>query len=440
MTLPLLLAALAAAESVATPPRTPSIPFTKYELPNGLDVTLAPDHSVPFACVNVWYNVGSKDETPGRSGFAHLFEHLMFNGSKHHDDEFFKPLQPLGARLNGSTNLDRTNYYECLPAEQLPLAMFLEADRMGWLLPALTGEKLANQKEVVRNERRQNYDNRPYGTAWLSLLKNTFPAGHPYHIATIGLHEEIDAATLDDVKAFFTKWYLPNNASLVITGDFEDATARALVDQYFAPVPRGPDPERTPPAPARFEREVQVRVAEEVPFEQVWMVWHTPALFAPGDAELDLLSSALGDGKESPLYQSLVIEKKLAQDVSIRQNSLAYQSFLVINATASTGHTAAEIVAAVDEVLAAARERGVSANDLAVGLTNYEVGFFANITTIQGKADLLNNYNTRTADPGYLGKDLARYRAATPEAVNAAFREWIVPDRRLVLVYGPEAQ
>ena len=274
----------------------------------------------------------------------------------------------------------------------------------------------------------------------VSLLKNTFPAGHPYHIATIGLHEEIDAATLDDVKAFFTKWYLPNNASLVITGDFEDATARALVDQYFAPVPRGPDPERTPPAPARFEREVQVRVAEEVPFEQVWMVWHTPALFAPGDAELDLLSSALGDGKESPLYQSLVIEKKLAQDVSIRQNSLAYQSFLVINATASTGHTAAEIVAAVDEVLAAARERGVSANDLAVGLTNYEVGFFANITTIQGKADLLNNYNTRTADPGYLGKDLARYRAATPEAVNAAFREWIVPDRRLVLVYGPEAQ
>ncbi len=427
-------AALALAETTA---RAPTIPFTKYELPNGLDVTLAPDHSVPFACVNVWYDVGSKDESPGRSGFAHLFEHLMFNGSKHHDDEFFKPLQPLGARLNGSTNLDRTNYYECLPAEQLPLAMFLEADRMGWLLPALTAEKLQNQKDVVRNERRQNYDNPPYGQAWIELLKNTFPEGHPYHIATIGKHEEIEAATLDDVKAFFRKWYVPNNASLVLSGDFDEATARALVDTYFAPIPRADQPAHPAPAPARFDGEKKVRVADDVPFDRVWITWHSPALFAPGDAELDLLSSALAEGKDSRLYKALVIDQQIAQDVRARQNSLAHQSFYVIEATASAGHSAEELVVAIDKVLAEVRAQGVTAEDLDVGRTAYEVQFFGQITTIQGKADLLNNYNTRTGDPGYMGKDLERYRLATVDGVNAALRDWLPPDRRLVLVIGP---
>ncbi len=418
----------------------PTIPFSKYELPNGLDVTLSPDHSVPFVCVNVWYDVGSKDEVAGRSGFAHLFEHLMFNGSKHADVDFFTPLQPLGARLNGSTNLDRTNYYECLPAEQLPLALMLEADRMGWLTEALTPEKLSNQKEVVRNERRQNYDNPPYGHAWLELLANTFPAGHPYHIATIGKHEEIDAASLEDVKAFFHKWYLPNNASLVLSGDFDEAEAKTLVERYFGPVARGAQPEHVRPGPVVFTEEKRLRFADKVPFDKVWMVWPTPALFEPGDAELDLLASALAAGKESRLYTALVHDLKLAQDVTAYQGSQAWQSTFVISATASEGHTGEELVAAIDKVLAEAKAAGVTDAEVEVGRTAYEVQFFGNLSSIQGKADLLNSYNTRTGDPGYLSSDLGRYKSATAATVNTAFAAWLPPDKRLVVTFGPEVK
>ncbi len=432
MLLPLLVANALTAE--------PSIPFTKYELPNGLDVTLSPDHSVPFVCVNVWYDVGSKDEIAGRSGFAHLFEHLMFNGSKHADEDFFKPLQKLGARLNGSTNLDRTNYYECLPSEQLPRAVFLEADRMGWLLEALTLEKLVNQKDVVRNERRQNYDNPPYGHSWLELLKNVFPAGHPYHIATIGKHEEIDAAELEDVKAFFRKWYLPNNASLVLTGDFDDAVARELVERYFGPVARGPQPEHIRPAPVVLTEEKRVVVSDKVPFEKVWVVWPTPAVLEPGDADLDLLASALSAGKESRLYTALVHDLQLAQDVSAYQGSQAWQSLFIISATASEGHTGAELVTAIDAVLAATAKSGITQREVEVGRTAFEVGFFENLATIQGKADLLNSYNVRTGDPGYLGKDLARYKVATTETVAAALTTWLPPDKRLVLTFVPEVK
>ena len=419
----------------------PSIPFTRYELDNGLKVTLAPDTSVPFVCVNVWYDVGSKDEVAGRSGFAHLFEHLMFNGSKHADADFFAPLQPLGARLNGSTTLDRTNYYECLPSEHLPLTLFLEADRMGWLLPALTAEKLQNQKDVVRNERRQNYDNPPYGQAWLEILKNAYPAGHPYHIATIGRHEDIEAATLEDVSGFFKKWYVPNNASLVLTGDFDDAVARELIGRYFGPVPKGPKPEHLQPAtPASFTEERRVRATDDVPFEKVWLVWHSPALYAPDDAELDLLSSALADGKDSRLYKSLVHEKQVAQDVSAYQSSSAWGSLYVISAQATAGHNADELVTAIDAVLADARSRPISKEEVELGKTSYEVQFFGSITSIQGKADLLNGYITRTDDAGYLSKDLARYRAASTEGVNAALARWLPPDRRLVLTIGPEVK
>ena len=419
----------------------PDIPFSRYELDNGLDVTLSPDTSVPFVCVNVWYDVGSKDEVAGRSGFAHLFEHLMFNGSQHADDDFFAPLQPLGARLNGSTTLDRTNYYECLPSEHLPLALFLEADRMGWLLPALTPEKLQNQKDVVRNERRQNYDNPPYGQSWLEILKNAYPEGHPYHIATIGLHEDIDAASLDDVSAFFKKWYLPNNASLVLTGDFDEPVARELIARYFGPVARGPAPEHLkPPAPAVFTEERRVRATDDVPFERVWVVWHSPALYAPDDAELDLLSSALASGKDSRLYKALVHESQIAQDVSAYQSSNAWESLYVISAQASAGHTGEELVAAIDKVLAEARTRPITQGELEVGRTAYEVQFFGSIASIQGKADLLNGYITRTGDTGYLKNDLGRYRAATAEGVNAALARWLPPDRRLVLTIGPEVK
>jgi zinc protease len=432
-----MLLALAFAPTAAASP-APEIPFTKYELPNGLDVTLAPDASIPFVCTNLWYDVGSKDEVAGRSGFAHLFEHLMFQGSVHHDDEYFAPLQPLGARLNGSTTLDRTNYYECLPSEQLPLALFLEADRMGWLLPALTPAKLQNQKDVVRNERRQNYDNPPYGQAWLELLAGVFPDGHPYHIATIGKHEEIEAATLEDVSAFFRQWYTPNNASLVIAGDFDDQTARKLVESYFGPVPRGPDAVHTPPSPVVFDKETRVRRGDDVAFDKVWIAWPSPAVLQPGDAELDLLASALSDGKDSRLYKALVHDQRIAQDVSARQNSLAYQSFFLIEATASEGHSGDELVAAIDKVLEEARTSGISAEEVEIGRLSYEVQFFGGLTSIQGKADLLNGYNIRTGDPGFLPKDLARYQAASAESVSASLRSTLDPKKRFILTIGPE--
>jgi predicted Zn-dependent peptidase len=419
----------------------PTLPSTRYQLDNGLKVTLSPDDSVPFVCVNVWYDVGSKDEVAGRSGFAHLFEHLMFNGSQHADDDFFAPLQPLGARLNGSTTLDRTNYYECLPSEHLPLALFLEADRMGWLLPALTTEKLQNQKDVVRNERRQNYDNPPYGQAWLEILRNSYPEGHPYHIATIGKHEEIEAATLDDVSAFFRKWYLPNNASLVLTGAYDEAVARELIARYFGPVPRGPQPEHARPPAATFTEERRVRATDDVPFEKVWLVWHSPALYAPGDAELDLLSGALASGKESRLYRTLVHDQQIAQDVSAFQSSSAWESLYVITAQASAGHTGEELVRAIDAELAAARgPKPITAAEIEVEKTAYEVQFFGSLTSIQGKADLLNGYITRTGDAEYLGKDLARYREASVEGVNRALADWLPADRRLVLTIGPEVK
>lgn len=415
----------------------PALPFSHYELPNGLDVILAPDHSVPFVWVNVWYNVGSKDEVPHRSGFAHLFEHLMFQGSVHSNDDYFQPLQKLGASVNGTTNLDRTNFFEGVPSAQLPLAVFLESDRMGYLLPVLDDARLQNQKDVVRNERRQRYENVPYGMARVLLLDAAYPEGHPYHIATIGKHEDIEAASLADVKEFFRTWYNPNNASLVICGDFEESEAKALVETYFGPLPRGPETAHHPPPLAVMPEEKVVRATDRVPFEKVWMAWNTPAVLQPGDADLDLLSSALTDGKESRLYKALVRDQKIAQDVTAYQGSAAYESLYTIEATAAAGHTADELVVAIDKVLAEARTSGISADEVALGQTAYEVQFFGGLATIQGKADMLNNYFVRTGNPGFMASDLARYRAATAESVTSALRTWLPVGHRVVLIIGP---
>ncbi len=448
------LVALLSVAAAATPPAAPgldaavaasstpaiSVPHERYTLPNGMHVILAEDHSVPFVWVNVWYWVGSRDEKPGRTGFAHLFEHLMFQGSEHANDDYFAPLQKVGAQVNGTTSLDRTNYFEGVPSAELPRALFLESDRMGWLLPALTEEKLANQKDVVRNERRQRYDNIPYGHAWLELYKNLFPEGHPYHVPTIGKHEDIEAASLDDVKEFFRTWYVPNNASLVIAGDFDPAEAKKLVATWFGDVPAGPEPTPQAIAPVKLDAPKIVRVADpKAAFEKVWIAWLSPALFEPGDAELDLLSSALGDGKDSPLYRVLVREKQLAQDVQVGQVSNDLQSLFMINATVAPGHTGDEVVAAIDAVLADVKARGVTEDELATARTQFEVGFFGSIASIQGKADRLNAYFRKTGNPDGFAADLARYHAATPERVNATFRDVLGPNR-LQLHIAPEAK
>ncbi|MDP2316191.1 MAG: pitrilysin family protein [Pseudomonadota bacterium] len=424
----------------AAPDAMPAIavPYEKYTLPNGLTVILSEDHSVPFVQVNVWYWVGSKDEKAGRTGFAHLFEHLMFQGSEHANDDYFQFLSKVGGQVNGTTNLDRTNYFEGLPASELPRALFLESDRMGWLLPALDDAKLQNQKDVVRNERRQRYDNVPYGHAWIHLYENLFPEGHPYHVPTIGKHEDIEAAQLADVKEFFSTWYVPQNASLVVCGDFDPAVAKGLIAGYFGDIPGGTKPVPREVPQVALTAPKRIDATDDVPFEKVWLAWPSPALNAPGDAELDLLSSTLTDGKDSPLYRVLVREKQVAQDVQAAQVSNGLQSFYMINATVAPGHTGDELVREIDRVLEEVKARGVSVAEVGVARTQYEVGFYGSVATIAGKADRLNSYFRVTGEPDGFAADLGRYRAATAETVNTTLRTVLGPNR-LELHIAPEA-
>jgi zinc protease len=435
----LLVLVLVSPVRAETEAATVEIPFEQYDLENGLHVILSEDHSVPYVQVNLWYRVGAKDEVEGRSGFAHLFEHLMFQGSQNHDDEYFKPLQRIGARINGTTNVDRTNYFEGVPSEYLPLALWLESDRMGWLLPALTQKKLENQKLVVRNERRQSYENRPYGMVWWWLSENLFPADHPYHIPTIGKHEDIDAASLKDVKAFFRQWYLPNNASLSICGDFEPDEAKALVEKYFGHIPRGDQPSPVLKATAKLDGEKVVRKTDDVPHEKVWITWHTPGLYQDDDADFDYLSSVLSDGKDSRLYRHLVHDLQIAKDVSAYQASSVLGSFFAIEATAAVGHSTDAIVKEVDAVLAELAETGPDVDEVAIAKVNWEARFFNDLLSIARKANQLNQYYVQTGDPGFTAKDLARYQSVTPASIQAAQQKWLTGDR-LILHVTPESK
>jgi len=407
-----------------------SIPFEEYELDNGLHVILSEDHSVPFVWVNVWYRVGSKDETEGLTGFAHLFEHMMFQGSEHADGDYFGPLQAVGARINGTTNFDRTNYFEGVPAEHLPLALFMESDRMGWLLPAMTPDRLANQQEVVRNERRQRYDNRPYGKVRLWLNEALYAEGHPYRVPTIGKHEDIENAKMDDVQAFFRKWYVPNNASLAIVGDFDPAEAKALVEKYFRHVAPGDQPVPVSEAPAALDAPVTVHYASKVPHHKVWLAWHSPKLYAPGDADLDIVSGLLSEGRDSLLYQRLVKETGVAKDVAAYQASSYLTSSYVITATAAAGHTTDEVVAEIDAVLEGFLAAPPSSESVADAKTSWEVRAYGGLQTISNKANQLNSYYILTGNTGYLSTDLGRYLSVTPRSVHEAANMYLgVPGR-----------
>jgi len=440
---PLFLSMALAQEDGEQPPAEESttkleLAFEKYELDNGLDVILSEDHSVPFVQVNLWYNVGSKDEEEGRTGFAHLFEHLMFQGSQHHDSEYFAPLQPIGARVNGTTNFDRTNYFEGVPSEYLPLALWLESDRMGYLLPALTEEKLSNQQDVVRNERRQRYEIRPYGEVWPWLFENLYPEGHPYHVPTIGKHEDIENANMEDVKAFFAKWYVPNNATLTICGDFDPAVAKELVQQYFGEIPRGEDPSPITEAPAELTEEKVIRKEDPLaPQSKVWIAWLTPKLYAPGDAELDMFSSVFAEGKDSLLYKTLVYDKKIAKDVEAFQYSTRLQGQYMITATAAEGHTTDELVEAIDEVLEQFKQEGTTDEAVAIAKLNWEKRFYQGLQSIQRKADMLNSYNTVTGTPDYINTDLQRYLNVNAEAILDASKQWLPADKRVILHVTP---
>ena len=310
--------------------------FENYTLDNGLQVILHRDPRAPTVAVNIWYHVGSGDEMPGKSGFAHLFEHMMFQGAKHiGEDVHFDVLREIGATgINGTTNSDRTNYYEIVPRHELETALWLESDRMGYLLDVLTDEKLDEQRAVVKNERRQRYENPPYGEARKFIAEALYPQGHPYHHLTIGIHEDLDAASLDDVTAFFQKWYGPDNASLVVAGDFDEAKTKEMIEEYFGSFPRTGTAHRNDVAMPVLEDDVVIRKEDDVPEQKVWVAWHAPKFFGEGDAELDLLASVVAGGKDSRLYKELVMERKVARNINVYQASAFHSSVFTMTATA----------------------------------------------------------------------------------------------------------
>ncbi len=398
------------------------IPFSKATLDNGLDVLLHEDRSCPIVAVNLWYHVGSKNESPGHTGFAHLFEHLMFEGSAHHDKGYFHPLQAAGASLNGSTNADRTNYWELVPTSALELALWMESDRMGYLLPALTAAKFANQRDVVLNERRQNYENRPYGLAPMAILAALFPPEHPYHWATIGEIADLHAVRLDEVHAFFRRYYHPANASLAIAGDIEADAALALARAYFGDLEPGPRPDPVA-ASASLGGDVRLVLEDRIELPRLYMSWLSPAMFAADDAELDLAADLLANGKTSRLYRRLVFDERVATDVSAAQNSREMAGFFQITATAAPGHALGEIEAAVLEEVARVAAAGPREDEMERGRVQAEAQFVFRLQSVGGfggKSDQLNAYNVLVGDPAYFEQDLGRYQRVTAASLQRA--------------------
>jgi len=419
-----------------------NIPSTQHTLDNGLDVLLHEDHACPIVAVNIWYHVGSKNEQPGRTGFAHLFEHLMFEGSQHHDHGFFQPLQGAGATLNGSTNADRTNYWEVVPAGALELALWMESDRMGYLLPALTDAKFTNQRDVVLNERRQNYENRPYGLAPMALLAALFPAHHPYHWTTIGDIADLQAAKLDEVRAFFRRYYHPANASIALAGDIDPEQALVLVDRYFGEIDPG-EPVDPIHVDASMAGDSRIHFEDRVELPRLYLAWHTPAMFADGDADLDLATDLLANGKTSRLYRRLVFDERLATDVSASQNSREMMGYAQITATAAPSHTLAEIEPVILEEIARLAAEGPTDEEIERGRVQAEAQFMFRLQTVGGfggKSDQLNAYNVFLKDPSYFPRDLARYQVCTKASLQAAVKRFLDPARRVTLSIVPHGR
>jgi zinc protease len=400
-----------------------SIPFEHDRLENGLEVIVHEDHRCPIVAVDLWYHVGSKNERPGRTGFAHLFEHLMFEGSAHYDRGYFHPLQEAGAALNGSTNADRTNYWEVVPVNAVELALWMESDRMGYLLPALTDERFHNQREVVLNERRQNYENRPYGLATMALVAALYPEGHPYRWLTIGSADDLRASSLEEARAFFARYYHPRNASLALAGDIDTARAISLVRQFFAEIPAGPEVPPVKAATPALSGEVRLRLEDRVELPRLYLAWHSPRLFAEGDAELDLAADLLANGATSRLYRSLVYERRIATEVAASQNSRELSSFFQIVATAAPGRSLAELDRAMADAVATLQAEGPDEAEMERAFAQAEAHFVQRLQTVGGfggKSDQLNAYNVFLGDPGHFERDLERYRSATPGAIRAA--------------------
>jgi zinc protease len=420
-----------------------TVPYEMFRLPNGLNVILHEDHSVPQVAVNVWYHAGSAREKPGRTGFAHLFEHLMFEGSGHVKEGLFDTLlEAAGGSNNGSTTEDRTNYYETLPSNALDLALYLESDRMGYLLDVVTPQMVDSQRDVVKNERRQSYENAPYGKAFLRMTELLFPKDHPYHWPVIGYMEDLTAATHDDVTEFFRKYYAPGNASLVIAGDINPADARKKVETWFSDVKPGAPVEPLKVPAAELTGVIRETLTDQVQLPRIYLAWLTPGLLKPGDGELDVVSGILSGGKNSRLYKRLVYELQIAQDVSATQNSSRESSIYTIIVTARPSQdppaqVLARLTAVVDEELEKLRNAPPTARELERVKNSIEASFLGGIETVAGKADKMNAYFMATGNPDYFAEDLGRYQALDVTDIQAAIRRWLPADRRLELSIVP---
>jgi predicted Zn-dependent peptidase len=434
--------AIAACASVARPAEAApelELPFTKYALDNGLTVILHEDHTLPLVAVNLSYKVGSRFERARRTGFAHLFEHLMFMGTRRAPTKMFDAwMEAEGGWNNAWTSEDRTDYFEVGPSHSLPLLLWLEADRLSSLGHDMTKEKLDAQREVVRNERRQTSENEPYGKVELRLPELLYPEGHPYHHPVIGSHEDLEAASVDDVKAFFAAYYAPNNASLVVAGDFDAVAVRDTIARYFSAIPRADVP-AAPPAPApKLASVVRETIEDNVNLPKVVMAWHSPARFAPGDAELDLASAILHEGKASRLYKALVYDRRLAQEVSAIQESGDLSSRFVVEAIAQPGVALDALEAAIDAELAKVTAEPVSEQELVRAKNQLETAFVSRLQSIEARASTLNMYEATRGDPGFAAGDLARYRAVTAKDVLAVAKATLDPKARVVLRVVPK--
>ncbi len=414
--------------------------ITDYTLPNGLRVVLNPDDAAPLVAVNLWYHVGSANERPGRTGFAHLFEHMLFSGSEHvGNNEHFRYVQSVGGLLNGSTTFDRTNYFETVPAQYLPLALWLESDRMGWFLPALGQEKLDIQKQVVKEERRQRYDNVPYGTWIEDQLRLLFPAGHPYSWPTIGSMEDLTAAQLPDVREFFRTYYAPNNAVLTLAGNFDPAQARALVEKYFGPVPRGPEP---PPVEAEIDPlggEKRRTIEATVQLPRVYRMYRVPPIREEEWLVANLLATILADGKASRLERALVVEQQIAQNVAAFVWPSERASMLAMWISPKPGISPERVETAADEVLQRLMAEGPTAEELDRAKNVWKTDIAEEMSELSSRADLLSMATTYFGDPREALRFDDRADAVTAADVQRVARMVLDSDNRVTVTYVPRA-
>jgi len=418
------------------------IPIDTFRLPNGLAVTLSEDHTAPIVAVNLWYHVGSANERAGRTGFAHLFEHMLFQGSAHVGaNEHFELVQRAGGTLNGSTWLDRTNYFETVPSNQLALALWLEADRMGNLLPAMTQQKLDTQRDVVKNERRWSVDNQPYGTWWERLPALCFPPEHPFHHSLIGSMADLDAASLDDVAAFFATYYTPDNAVLTIAGDFDPAEARALVERYFGPIPAGagkpPLPDMS--VPPRFGAARREVVADDVMLPRLMLAFRSPVFGSDDYWAASVGGAILGMGKGSRLYQALVRERQVAAEAGAFTYDLTKGADLVVaDVTARPETTARTLEAEVAREVDRLHQDGVTDDEVERAVALIETALVNSLQSAGSRADRLSMYATYFGDPARVNDEVERYRAVTAAQVTAFVRDRLAPDNRATLLFVPK--